>query len=137
MYSKLIADSGAGGVALLATGGIYNGRALDAVPDYVVFEELIDNPAYGFGNSLQYDYVPYVIRAFAVDGANGGSSGKTKAGVIVDRLRVLLLNPALTITGKTLQCCRMLRTTNPTDEWDESNRRYVYGRGGIFDIWVS
>ena len=137
IYSALSGDSGAGGVATLATGGIFNGRALDAVPTYVVFEELVDNPGYAFGNSVQFDYIPYVVRAFAVDDVNGGNSGPRKAGTLVDRSRALLLNPILSITGKTLLTCRMLRSTNPTDEWDESQSRFIYGRGTIFDIWVA
>ena len=135
MYSKLAADSGAGGVALLATGGIFQ---LDApqktTPPYVVFQEAHDTPGYTFGNTLAFDHVFYMIRGFAV---NANEDGPQTAGKIADRLKTLLTNPSLTVTGKTVLSCRFDRGYPPLKEFDSANNRFIYSRGVLIEAWLS
>lgn len=137
--TALDADSGAGGVAALATGGTFQ---LDApqgtVPPYVIWQEASDFPGYAFANTLKYDHVFYMLRAFAVDDPNTThESGPLTAGKIADRLKALLTNPSLSVSGKTLLSARFDRSYPPLKEWDAANNRYVYSRGILCEVWVS
>lgn len=131
----LDADSGAGGVAALATGGTYQ---LDApqgtTPPYVIWQEASDMPTYAFGNSNQADHVFYMIRAFAVD---ANTSGQSQVGAIADRLKTLLTNPSLTVSGKAVLSARFDRSYPPLKEWDAANNRYIYSRGILCEVWVA
>lgn len=135
LYSALSGDSGAGGVAALATGGIFQVDVPQhALTPYVIFQEAQDTPGYAFGNVLKYDHVFYVVRGFAVD---ANEDGVQTVGKIADRLKVLLTNPSLSVSGKTLLSARFDRSLPPTKEWDPANKRFIYGRGIICEIWVS
>ena len=133
--AALVADSGAGGVAALATGGIFQ---LDApqgtTPPYAIFQEASDMPGYAFGNSLQCEHFFYMFRAFAVD---ANTSGPAQAGAIADRLKTLLTNPSLTVSGKTVISARFDRSYPPLKEWDGANNRYFYSRGILCEIWLA
>lgn len=135
LLAALQADSGAGGVATLATGGIYS---LDApqktTPPYVIFQEASDMPGYTFRNTLVFDHVFYLIRAFAVD---ANTSGPAQVGTITDRLKALLTNPTLTVSGKSVLSARFNRSYPPLKEQDDAGNRYVYSRGVLVEIWVS
>ena len=134
LKTKLDADTGAGGVANLATGGIFQ---LDApqktVPPYLIFQEANDTPGYTFGNLLAFDHVYYVLRAFAV---NANEDGPQTAGKIADRLKVLLTNPSLAVSGKTVLSCRFDRSYPPLKEFDSANNRFIYSRGVLIETWL-
>lgn len=135
LLAALNADSGAGGVFTLATGGIFQ---LDApqgtTPPYVIFQEAADTPGYTFRNTNVFDHLFYMIRAFGVD---ANTSGQAQVGTIADRLSVLLTNPSLTVSGKSVLSCRFDRSYPPLKEWDAANNRYVYSRGILCEVWVS
>ena len=134
LYTVLNADTGAGGVKTIATGGIFQ---LDApqktVPPYLIFQEANDTPGYTFGNLLVFDHVYYMLRAFAV---NANEDGPQTAGKIADRLKVLLTNPSLTVTGKAVLSCRFDRSYPPLKEFDSANNRFIYSRGVLIEAWL-
>ena len=139
IYSLLAADSGAGGVATLATGGIFQlSVPQGTIPPYVLFEELIDNPNYNFGNVNSCDYIPYAFRAFTIDDVNASSpvSGPFQAGRLADRFRALFSNPSISVSGKSVISCRMLRSIPPSKEKDETGSRWIYSRGALVEMWV-
>jgi len=141
LYSVLAGDTGAGGVAaLVGTDRDSNKKIyqLDAPqkadPPYVLFQEAQDTPGYTFGNIDVYDHVFYLVRAFTVD---ANTTGPAQAGILADRLKVLLTNPSLTVSGKTVLSARFDRSYPPLKEWDGANNRYFYSRGVLVEIWVS
>ena len=135
LRAVLTADSGAGGVSMLATGGIHQLRAPEkTVEPYVVFGEASDFGLYGFGNSLQADNVFYFFRAVAVDANESAASVVAK---IADRLKVVLTNPTLTVTGKTVISCRFDRSYPPLPERDEINQRDIVSRGILAEVWLA
>ena len=138
----LDADTGAGGVAaLVGTDGdglkqIYHAKASPkAVPPYVIFREPLDTPLYTYGPTVSGDHVFYAIQAFAADSPT--ASGTSMAGSLADRIRTLLLSPALTVSGKSVRYCAPLQIMNPTEEWDDINSRWIYGRGWLVEMWVA
>ena len=135
LKSALDADTIAGGVKTLATGGIHQLRAPEkTVEPYVVFQEAGDFPIYAFRNTLIADHIFYFIKGVAIDLNEGGATIVAK---IADRLKTLLTNPTLTVSGKTVLSCRFDRSYPPMVERDEVNQRDVYSRGILAEIWVS
>jgi len=135
LRAALVADSGTGGVAALATGGIHQQDAPEkTVEPYVIFQEASNDPTYAFGNALQADHFFYLIRAVAAD---ANESGPVTVAKIADRLKTLLTNPSLSVSGKTLLSCRFDRSYPPLRERDEVNQRNVYVRGILAELWVA
>lgn len=135
IQAVLAADNGAGGVFTLSTGGIFQAKAPQGVfPPYTLWQEATDVPGYTFGNTLKFDHFFYVFRAFAVD---ANTSGPYQAGAIADRLKALLTNPTLTVTGKAVLSARFDRSLPPLEEWDDANNRYIWMRGIIAEIWIA
>ncbi len=133
--SALSADSAPGGVAALATGGIFQLDAPQGTsPPYLIFQEANDQPGYTFGNTLVYDHAFYMIRGFTAD---GNTSGQAQASVIADRLKTLLTNPSLSVSGKTVLSSRFDRSYPPLKEFDSANNRWIYSRGVLCEIWLS
>jgi len=133
LLTKLNADTGAGGVKTLSTGGIFQLTAKDATPPYTVFQELLDLPGYSF-TALQFDSVAIQIKHFAVD---ANTAGADLAGQLADRCRILLLDPILTVSGKSVLYCRFIRSVPPMAEYDEAAKRFIYSKGGMFEIWLA
>lgn len=100
---------------------------------YVIYQELLDTAAYTF-TALSADHVFYQIKALAVD---ANSSGPVIAGQIADRLRVLLTDPVLNVSGKTVLYCRFIRSIPAYAERDEAGDRYIYHRGGVYELWIA
>lgn len=138
MYSKLTGDSGAGGVNTLSNGGIFQGTAPQETSfNYTVFQELLDTPLYTF-NALAADHFFYQIKHLAVNDANSTTiSGPFAAGALADRTRVLLMDPVLNVSGKTVLYCRFIRSIPFYSEWDETNDRDIFHKGGIYELWLS
>lgn len=134
LQTKLDADSGAAGVATLATGGIYQLAAPQGseVP-FVVFQELLDTPEYSF-TQLVSDRVMYQIKALAKD---ANVSGQYEAGRIMDRVRELLTDPTLNVSGKTTLYCRFNRSIPQYSELDSSDGEFIYHKGAIFELWLA
>src|SRR5438876_627153 len=134
LKSKLSGDSGSGGVAALSTGGIFQLTAKGAPPPYTVFQELLDLPTYSF-TLTQYDSIAVQIKHFAVD---ANTAGADAAGQIADRCRTLLTDTnSLTVSGKSVLYCRFIRSVPPMAEFDEASKRFIYSKGGIFEIWLA
>lgn len=135
LRAALIGDTGAGGVNTLATGGIHQQNAPDkTVEPYVIFQEVSDFAVYAFGNSLKADHVFYLIRAVARD---ANESGPVTVAKIADRLKTLLTNPTLAVSGKSVLGCRFDRSYPPLKERDETNQGWVYTRGVLAELWVA
>jgi hypothetical protein len=137
IYSKLTGDTGAGGVnhaTTGATGGFHNGSApQDAGFPRIHFMELVTTAGYSF-STLISDHSYYEFTAFAVDGQ---SAGGTTAKTLIERVRTLLTDPSLTVTGKTVLYCRFERTVPRRPEWDDAGSRFVYSAGIIVEIWLN
>jgi hypothetical protein len=132
--TKLVADSGAGGVATYATGGIYQLNAPQGSQfPYVVFQELLDTAGYTF-TRLATDHVFYQIKALAKD---ANVSGPFETGRIMDRVRVVLTDPTLNVTGQTTLYCRFNRSIPQYSEQDDSDGSIIFHKGGIYEIWLS
>lgn len=136
IYNLMSGDTGAGGVATLSTGGIFQKPPETATPPYTRFREATDELIYAFGNTIQADHFFYVMQAWAKDTPNA-ASGPITAGAIADRLRVLFTNPSLTVTGKTVVSCRVDRSLPPLEEWDSTSQAWWYTRGVIVEAWLA
>jgi len=139
LKAAMAADSGSGQLATLSNGGIFQ---LVAPPNtafnYTVFQKLLRQPTYGFGNSSRAGHFFYQIKHFSVDGANNTTkSGQEAAGLMADRAVVLLTNPSLSVSGQTVISCRFDRSIPDFAERDEANDRFVYSKGGIYEVWLS
>lgn len=138
IYAKLTGDTGGGGVNTLSNGGIYQLNAKQAAPfNFTVFQELLDTPDYAF-SALSADHVFYQIKHVCVDDANNTTiSGPVAAGTLADRTRVLLTDPTLNVTGKTMLYCRFNRSIPTYSEWDATGSKFIYHKGGIYEIWLA
>lgn len=135
VYSKLTGDAGAGGVNTLATGGIHQMKAPQTAGlPRVVFQELTRKNLYTF-RVLAAGHVFYQFKALAADTPT--DEGATLAGTIADRMETLLLDPTMTITGKTLLYCRPDTSIPPYPEWDDVNSRDIYHKGFIAELWLA
>lgn len=135
IYSKLTGDTGAGGVNTLATGGIHQMKAPQTAGlPRVHFQELLDTALYTFA-ALSADHVFYQFKALAADTPT--DEGATLAGTIAERMRTVLFDPTMTVTGKTLLYCRFERSIPPYPEWDDANSRDIYHKGFIAEIWLA
>lgn len=141
LAAVLEADTGAGGIATLVgvdQNSLKKIYQLDApqkvTPPYVLWQEVHDLPGYAFGNTLKFDHAFYMLRAFAVD---ANTSGPSQVSVIADRLKTLLTNPSLSVSGKVVLSARFDRSYPPLKERDNANSRYVYSRGILCEVWVA
>lgn len=139
LYSVMSGDTGTGKLATLSNGGIWQILAPENTAfNYTVFQEVLDTPSWAFGNALTHDSVFYQIKHYSVDEANNTTTpGPDAAGAMADRARVLLTNPSLSVSGKTVLCCRFNRGVPAMREFDEANNRFVYSKGSIFEVWLA
>lgn len=139
LKAKMAADTGAGGLATLSNGGFHQQVADENTPyNYTIFERLTDLPEYAFGNAVASDYTPYQIRHYSVKGANNSSlSPQEVTGKMLERAKTLLTNPSLNVTGKTVLCCRFDREIPLRPEWDETLKRWIFGKGAIYALWLA
>ncbi|HEX5704872.1 MAG TPA: hypothetical protein VFX97_16865 [Pyrinomonadaceae bacterium] len=139
LKAKMTADGGAGGLATLSNGGFHQQAADENTPfNYTIFERLTDLPSYTFGNVTAFNYTPYQIRHYSVKGANNSTlSPQEVTGKMLDRTIVLLTNPSLNVTGKSVLCCRFDREIPLRPEWDETLKRWIYGKGAIYALWLT
>lgn len=132
---KLIADTGTGGVnhaTTGATGGIYQfGPPESAGFPRIHFQEILHTAQYSF-QTLSADHVYYQYTAFAVD---ENEPGAITAGRLADRVRTVLTDPVLTVTGKATLYCRFDRSIPSSREWD--GKRFIYQRGGYVEVWLA
>lgn len=134
IYTKLTGDTGAGGVNALATGGIHQLIATGTLGfPRVHYQELLNTGIYSF-NTLSADHCYYQFTAFAVDGQVGGA---VLAGTIAERIRTLLTDPSMAVTGKTLIYCRFERSIPARAELDLDGSRHIYSKGGIYEVWLA
>lgn len=137
IYSTLTNDTGTGGVnhaTTGATGGFHQLVApQNATFPRIHFQELLDTALYSF-QTLNADHVYYQFTSFAVD---GNEEGVTVAGRLAERARILLTDPSMSVTGKTLLYSRFERSLPARAEWDETNNRYIYSKGFILELWLA
>lgn len=137
---QAVMDADSALIALIGTDAdnnkkTYQGKAPQGVvPPYLIWQEVTDVPGYAFGNTLKYDHAFYMFRAFAVD---ANTSGPAQTGAIADRLKSLLTNPTLTVTGQTVLSARFDRSYPPLEEFDAANNRHIWGRGVLIEVWVA
>jgi hypothetical protein len=102
IYNKLIADSGAGGVAALATGGIYNTQAADDATLPLVLFNVSDDPI-----GQRFSATDLIDAEFTIEVIADKELGAVPMDAIVDRAVALLNNQTLTISGfegNSVQC---------------------------------
>lgn len=139
LFAKLSGDGGAGGVGTLSNGGIHQLVAPEGtVFNYTVFQRLLRTPDYAFGNAVAAGHFFYQIKHYTVNKANSTTiNGPEAAGAMADRTVVLLTNPSLTVTGQTVLSCRFDRSIPDGAEWDDAAKRFVYSKGGLFEVWLA
>lgn len=93
IYAKLSGDNGAGGVATLATGGIFNTEAAPRAGLPLVLFNVNDDP------TVQFFAGDTIDATFSVEVVEDKELGATTLTAIVDRARALLNNQNLTISG--------------------------------------
>lgn len=93
IYSTLSGDSGGGGVATLATGGIYNTEAAPRASLPLVLFNVNDDPTVTRFSGDAID------ATFSIEVVEDKELGASTLTAIVDRARVLLHNQTLTISG--------------------------------------
>lgn len=139
LLAAMAADTGTGKLANLSNGGIFQLAAPPtAIFNYTVFHRLLRLPTYGMGNSLRAGHFFYQIKHYAVDDVNNtNKTGTEAAALMADRAVVLLTNPSLSVSGQTVLSCRFDRSIPDFAERDEANDRFIYSKGGIFEVWLS
>lgn len=94
IYTKLTGDNGAGGVATLATGGIYETLAKqNSTMPYVVFAVIDDPPTDYFNGTNDVD------TRFQVDIYGKRNLGAGVVRAIADRCYALMHEQSITVTG--------------------------------------
>lgn len=135
----MVADTGTGGVnnaSTGATGGFWQGVAPDnAGFPRIHFQEILDTGIYSFKN-LSADHCYYQFTVFARDG-NPTEEAVYTAGRLAERLRAILTDPNMTISGKTLLYSRFDRSIPPRFEQDESQSRTIYAKGFYLELWLA
>jgi hypothetical protein len=133
----MVADTGAGGVnnsSTGATGGFHQGVAPQgATYPRFHFTEILDTALYSC-KTLSADHCYYQLTAFAVD---GNEEGVVTAGRLAERARVLLFDPAMSVSGKTLLYSRFDRSIPPGYEWDVGENRFKYSKGFYLQLWLA
>lgn len=146
IYLMMVSDTGAGGIATISTGGIHQLDAPEEQPDgsatvppYTIFRSASNDPNYTFGNTLAFNYGVYAIQGYATDVPAGVPmpDGLSVSGAIADRLFTLFLNAALTVSGRTVACCRPLSEIAPQKERDTTSNRWLYSRGWLIETWLT
>lgn len=141
-YTRLTGDAGTGGInhpVTGATGGFHNPVAPQIVGGQPVgfprvhFSELVTTAMYAFAN-LSANHVYYQFTTFAVDGQSGGV---TITKTLSERIRTLLTDPSMSVTGSTLLHCRFIRTNPLVAERDETKDRFIYSQGIIVEAYLT
>lgn len=137
LYSLFVADTGTGGInhaSTGATGGFHQLIApQSATFPRVHFNEVLTTADYSF-TTLISDHCYYQITAYAVD---GNEDGATVSGRLAERARVLVTDPVMTVTGKTLLYSRFERTIPPRADWDDAIGKFVYAKGFYVELWLA
>lgn len=110
LFNKLTADSGAGGVATLATGGIFKaGAHQGASYPFVDYQDVSNTPVYRFGGEA-HRRLRYRLRVWS------DSESWDVIGQIADRLEALLTDGTLTISGWNLKLMRLFNRFDTHEE---------------------
>ena len=134
LQTKMVTDTGAGKLATLSSGGIFQLTAPSTAPyPLTVWQELLDLPGYTFA-ALAYNSIAVQIKHLATD---ANTEGASIAGQMADRCRILLTDPSLTVGGKSVLYCRFIRGVPSFAEWIENLGKTVFSKGGIFEIWLA
>jgi hypothetical protein len=138
LKAAMVADTGSGKLASLSNGGFHQLVAPKGTPfNYTVFQRLTRDQIYAFGNVAVANHFFYQIKHYAVDGANNTTkSGQEVAGAMADRAAVWLTNPSLSVTGQTVLGCRFDRAIPDSTE-EHKQYHFIYGKGGIYEIWLA
>lgn len=136
IYSLMTADTGTDGVnnaTTGATGGFHQLIAPQAATfPRIHWQEILDTAHYTFRN-LSADHCYYQFTVFAVDSPT--EEGVTCAGRLAERLRVLLTDPSMTVSGKTLLYSRFDRSIPARAELELS--RFIYAKGFYLEMWLA
>jgi len=141
IYSLMTADTIVGGVNNATTGATGGFHQLIAPQNAgfprVHFQEILDTGVYSFQN-LSADHCYYQFTVYAVDSPIGTETGTATAGRLAERLRVLLTDPSMSVTGKTLLYSRFDRSIPPQAEWDDfGGGRFIYSKGFYLELWLA
>lgn len=139
LYAAMTGDTGTGKLATLSNGGFHQLVAPEgAVFNYTVFQRLLRTPEYAFQNTVAAGHFFYQIKHYAINKANSTAiNGPEAAGLMADRCVALLTNPSLSVSGQTVLSCRFDRSIPDGAEWDDAAKRWIYSKGGIFELWLA
>ena len=137
IYSLMTIDTGAGGVNHATTGATGGFHQLVAPQNAgfprIHFQEILDTALYSFRNLIS-DHCYYQFTVYAVD---SNETGTTTAGRLAERLRSLLTDTSMSVTGRTLLYSRFERSFPASAEWDDTNSRNIYSKGFLLELWLA
>ena len=126
IYSKLTADTGAGGLMVTATGVYHRVAPAGAVVPYVLFNKQSGVHEFARAARMWRDYL-YLFKI--ID--EGYSTAR--AGTLLERIDTLLNDGTITISGYSLM--EMRRQSDI--EYEEISDGVVYQHvGALFRIWI-
>lgn len=134
LQTKLLADTGAGSLVALCTGGQWQGAPPEGTEAPFLIWQMLGGPAgYTFTQKVADDLsVQFYAWAEDTDSAEGVATART----IMDRLETVLFDAALSVSSRTLLYCRKERDLpDLIDTLDGGARRY--GKGQQWRLVVS
>lgn len=136
LYGKLAADTGAGGVATLATGGIFQMEAVqDTATPYVIISQHTGQTDYTL-RVLANDDMLWLVKV--VSGGGSSAYGIDVARTIMARVDVILTNQTITVSaGKRLLSLRRETDIPPYKEDDWDTGQVFFHIGALYRIQVT
>jgi hypothetical protein len=132
IYNKLKADSTLTGYLAAGTASIYEDMAPQkANRPYVIFSKASDRDGYTLSTEATIDFI-YTVKA--VTDTPAGSPSKKTAGTIAARIKTVLNDAPLTITGRTWLSTRR---ESAVEYPEQANSRIYWHVGGLYRIWIA
>lgn len=132
IYNKLTGDATLTGLLAAGTASVFNGMAPQgAAMPYVVFSAASDRDGYTLDAEATVDFI-YGVKA--VTSSPAGSPTKKAAGTIAARIKTVLNDAPLTITGRTWLSTRR---ESSIDYSEPANSNVYFHVGGNYRIWIA
>ena|GEM_PF-3504161 len=132
IYTKLKSDATLTGLLAAGTASVYNGMAPQGAEfPYVVFSRASDRDGYTLSSEAHIDLI-YTVKA--VTKTPAGSPTKAAAGTIAARIKTVLNDSALTISGR---IWLSTRRESAIDYTEPANSHIYVHHGGNYRIWIA
>lgn len=132
IFNKLSADATLTGYLAAGTAGIYNTMAPESASfPYVIFSKASDRDGYALSAETTVDFI-YTVKA--VTDSPAGSPTKKSAGIIAARIKTVLNDAPLTISGRTWLSTRR---ESAVEYPEQANSRIYWHVGANYRIWIA